>query len=153
MKTKTAYKPDYTWLSMEARPVIRHRYVMAILEIVEQYDNIRITVGSTDLPSRACVAKQSGFYIRDGVRQQVNITCARLRWANLRHARDRTSIVSEHNKRDTALHCCECTSRQIRATAYPHKWAHVIGLFLGRSLTTFAPPRKPHLHSHLQTTR
>lgn len=35
----------------------------------------------------------------------------------------------------------------IRANAYPPKWAHVIGAFFGRSLTTFAPLRKPHLHS------
>jgi len=55
-----------------------------------------------------------------------------------------TSVACERQRRDN---CCECTLRQIRATAYPPKWAHVIGAFLGRSLTTLAPPGKPHLHS------
>jgi len=31
VKTKTAYNPDYTWLSMDTRPVIWHGDVVTIL--------------------------------------------------------------------------------------------------------------------------
>jgi len=63
-----------------------------------------------------------------------------VRATSMREAKVRGALVAcEQQRRDN---CCECTSRQIRATAYPPKWAHVIGAFLGAFANHVCPAQK-----------